>query len=88
MATQARRGTAGRTIGTFALGAALGSIVALLYAPASGTVTRKRLKMKLKAVGKSAVELKTVAARKIGDARQWMRGHFTPTNGRRHQPVH
>ena len=88
MATKERRGGLAKALGTFALGAAAGSIVALLYAPASGTVTRKRLKMKFKAVQKSAIELRNTAAKRIGDARQWVTAHM-PANGRRHhQPVH
>ena len=38
-----RGGGAFRTAGIFTLGAAVGSIVALFYAPASGQVTRRRL---------------------------------------------
>ena len=92
MAIKERRGTIGRTLGTFALGAAAGSIVALLYAPASGTVTRKRLKMKFKAVQKSALVLKDAAAQRLGSARAWVTERLTHANGngrsRRHQPVH
>ena len=54
-----RRGGALRTVGIFALGAALGSIFALLYAPASGEVTRKRLIMK-------ARNLKRAVTRRLG----------------------
>lgn len=50
-----RRGGALRTAGVFALGAAVGSIFALLYAPASGEVTRKRLAMKARNLRKAAV---------------------------------
>ena len=38
-----RRGGMIRTVGSFALGATAGSLGALLFAPASGRVTRKRI---------------------------------------------
>ena len=58
-----RRGGALRTAGIFALGAALGSIIALLYAPASGKVTRRRLAMK-------ARQLQREAARRLGETQR------------------
>ena len=88
MATKERRGGLGKALGVFALGATAGSIVALLYAPASGAVTRKRLKLKFKSVQKSAIELRNTAAKRIGDARTWVTAHMPNGNGRRHQAVH
>lgn len=60
---QPRRNGRGRTAFAFALGAAAGSIIALLYAPASGEVTRRRLLMK-------AREAQRKAARKLGQAQK------------------
>lgn len=92
-----RRGGALRTVATFGLGAALGSLIALLYAPASGQVTRKRLAMK-------AREFKRTMGRRLGQtqrvlatraehvkeaATEWIAEHIPHTNGRhlRHRPT-
>ena len=58
-----RRGGALRTFAAFTLGAAAGSIVALLYAPASGQVTRRRL-------ARRAQILRRDAARRLGETRR------------------
>jgi gas vesicle protein len=58
-----RRGGIFRTVATFALGAAAGSLVALLYAPASGKVTRKRLAMRVR-------NLQRTAARRLGETKR------------------
>ena len=58
-----RRRGVGRTIGAFALGATAGSILALLFAPAAGEVTRRRIGLKLRA-------LQRESARKFGRARR------------------
>ena len=86
MANRERRGGVGRTVGTFALGAALGSLVALLYAPASGTTTRKRIKMQFRTFQRSAVELRNKAAKKISYAREWMTGRINGGNSKRLKP--
>ncbi|MCM8794683.1 MAG: YtxH domain-containing protein [Candidatus Omnitrophica bacterium] len=77
----------GRTVGAFALGAAAGSAVALLTAPASGKVTRKRigrqmrilgnaterqLKQAKKLLSRQAVQLRGAAVEKIGHTREWL----------------
>ena len=59
MRDQRRRGGAFRTATAFGLGAALGSVVALLYAPASGQVTRRRLALRTR-------NLQRAALRRIG----------------------
>ena len=41
---------AGQNLGLFTLGATAGSILALLCAPASGRVTRKRIGMKFRSL--------------------------------------
>ena len=79
-----------RTFGAFALGATAGSIAALLYAPASGRVTRRRIGMKFHALqqqtgrklgqaqrllARKAQRLQRTAVRKLQDARHWMTDH-------------
>ena len=82
--TASRRGPGFmQALGTFVLGAATGSIVALLYAPAAGRTTRKRLKVQFRALQRSAIALRDTAARKISYARKWVRSRVTPQNGRR-----
>jgi gas vesicle protein len=44
-----------RTFLAFTLGAAVGGIVALLYAPASGQVTRRRIALKIRTLRRDAV---------------------------------
>lgn len=70
----------------------MGSIIALLYAPASGQVTRRRLAMR-------AQDLKRKAARRLGRtqrrlvnraevvrerAQEWITEHMPHTNGNGH----
>ena len=76
----------GQVAGTFALGATVGSLVALLYAPASGRTTRKRLKLKFRAIQRSATQLGETAAKRITSAREWVTGHMGNGNGRRLKP--
>ncbi|MBI4340817.1 MAG: YtxH domain-containing protein, partial [Candidatus Omnitrophica bacterium] len=52
MKEQRRRGGFLRTVAAFGLGATAGSIVALLYAPASGKITRRRLAMRAQVLRK------------------------------------
>ena len=92
-----------RAMGAFALGATAGSTLALLFAPASGRLTRKRLVSQFRSAGRSvskqlkytkralaqkAGNLKEVAAEKIGDTREWLLERVS--NGathRNHQPA-
>ena len=91
-----RRGHALRTIGVFTLGTALGSIVALLYAPASGQVTRKRIGMKLrvlqresarqigragKQLSRSAEQLREATTERLSDAKAWVVNRFVNGHG-------
>jgi gas vesicle protein len=84
-----------KTLGVFALGAAAGSAVALLTAPASGKVTRKRIGMKFRSVknaagkqikgakkllSQKALVLRREAAEKIGKSREWLVDRMA-TNG-------
>ncbi|MBI4343064.1 MAG: YtxH domain-containing protein [Candidatus Omnitrophica bacterium] len=85
-----RRGGALRTAGIFALGAAVGSVIALLYAPASGQVTRKRLVMRarnlkraaLRRLGQTGRALTTRAARVRDAATEWFAERVGHRNGR------
>ena len=78
-----QKGRVTQTIGTFALGATLGSIVALLCAPVSGRTTRSRLKLQFRNWQRSAVQLRDKAAKQINYAREWVTGHATNGHGRR-----
>lgn len=89
---------AGRTIAAFALGATAGSIIALLYAPASGTVTRRRIAMKVQGLqrvagrklgqttrllARKAELLREVAAERFNGARHWVTAHVANGHGKR-----
>jgi gas vesicle protein len=71
------------------LGAAVGSLVALLYAPASGAVTRKRLGNRIRTMKQRAVrrigQTQKVLVSKAGEAREaateWITDHMPSTNG-------
>ena len=74
-----------RNVGLFALGATMGSIAALLFAPAAGRVTRKRIALKLRT-------LKRQTTRRLGEqikqAQTWVVEHVHNGNGRRiHHPT-
>ena len=85
-----QRGTGLRTFVAFALGATVGSIVALLYAPASGQVTRRRLAMKartlqraaLRRLGETQRALATKAESVREAAAEWIGDHVPHGNGR------
>lgn len=93
MSEKRRRGDPFRTVGSFALGATVGSIIALLYAPVSGQVTRKRLAMKARSLqrslGRKLNRTQRALATKAGKVReaatQWIAGHVARGNGR--QPI-
>lgn len=69
-----------RTIMAFGIGATAGSIVALLFAPASGKVTRKKLATRFR-------EVQRVAGGKLNksitQARTWVMSHVSNGHGRR-----
>lgn len=85
------RGGLGRTVATFTIGATVGSILALLFAPASGRVTRQRLAQgvrKLQRVGlRKLGQTRRLIATRVGYAKdaatEWIHTHVT--NGK--QPV-
>ena len=89
-----------QTTGAFALGAALGSLATLLYAPTSGRVIRKRINQKFQALQtqanrrlirakkvlvKQADMLRDTATDKIADAREWVVEHMP--NGHAKRPA-
>ena len=91
----------GRTLGAFALGATAGSIIALLYAPASGQMTRRRIGMRVRAwehatarqlqqarrvVGRRARLLREAAVEKVDTIREGLLERVSNGNGR--HPVH
>ena len=93
-----QRGGGLRAFVAFALGATVGSVAALLYAPASGQVTRRRLAMKARALQRDALrrlgqtqrELATKAERVREAATEWITEHVPHGNGRhpiRHRTI-
>ncbi len=85
-----QRGGGLRAFVAFTLGATVGSIAALLYAPASGQVTRRRLAMKARNVQRAALRrlgetqrvLATKAERVREAASEWITDHVPHGNGR------
>lgn len=91
------RSTKGKTVAAFALGAVIGSIAALLYAPASGKVTRQRLVMKAREARRTAERKLALAGKELTHravevretAQEWIQhrmqnGHARP----RRRPAH
>lgn len=79
---QQRRGRiVGGAVACFGLGALVGSIAALLYAPASGQLTRKRIATRMKTVRRQAVALRADAGEQLKLARKWVVAHMPATNG-------
>ncbi len=82
-----RFGNVGKIAGAFALGATAASVAALLLAPASGKVIRRKLGMSFRSLKSSSVRqikqakklllkkadhLKEVATEKLGQTRKWL----------------
>jgi gas vesicle protein len=89
MKEQRRRGGVFQTVATFGLGAALGSVIALLYAPASGQVTRRRLALKVRNLRKGALRRIGQTGRALATQAQNVREAATGwisdrVNGRQH----
>jgi gas vesicle protein len=84
-----RRRGGWRTFLAFALGATVGSIVALLYAPASGQITRRRIALKVRTLQRAAVRRlgrtqRALAARALqvrDAATEWIAERFPQRNG-------
>lgn len=84
-----RRGGALRSAAVFTLGAAVGSIVALLYAPASGKSTRRRIAMRVQTLrretgrklGRTGRALVTQAVQVREAATDWISEHIPHASG-------
>ncbi len=87
----------GKWFGLFALGAAAGSLCGVLLAPASGSVTRKRIGMKFKSLeqqsvrqikqakkllAKKADDLRDAANEKLIQTREWLVEQVASGNGK------
>lgn len=79
-----RRGILGAAVAAFALGATAGSIISLLFAPAPGKVTRRRLAMKLRTAQRTATQKMDKG---LTQAREWIVERVAYGNGR-HHPAH
>lgn len=77
---------AAQLAGVFTLGAALGSVIAIFCAPASGRVIRKRLLRRIQTTQRSAMrQLNRTRHQLVAQAtqaREWVTEHL-PTNGQR-----
>ena len=97
MKEQRRRGGAIRTVATIGFAGGIGYLLGVLFAPASGQVTRRRIALRAQALRKSAVrrigQTQKVLACKAGEVREaattWLAGHMPHNgNGRRHAVHH
>ena len=92
-------GKLGWNAGLVALGAAAGSVLALLFAPASGKVTRKQIGYKIRGLGRSTARqlnqtkrvlakkagaIRNAASEKLGDTREWLLERVASGNGKHH----
>ena len=84
-----------QSLGIFTLGATIGSLSALFFAPASGRVIRKRLGSQLRQAKKQLIKkadlLRETAVEKLGDTRQWLVQRVMNGNGKhsmRRRAVH
>ena len=90
-----RRGGLG-TFLAFALGTAVGSIVALLCAPASGQVTRKRIALRVRHLQREAARrlgrtqrvLATRALQAREAATEWIADRLPHRNGNERRAIH
>ncbi|MBI3022067.1 MAG: YtxH domain-containing protein [Candidatus Omnitrophica bacterium] len=84
-----------RAVAAFSLGATAGSLLTLLYAPASGAFTRRRLVMKARSLqrnaarrfGKTQRVLATKAERVREAASGWITEHLPHRNSNGRHPV-
>ena len=73
-------------VGIFALGAAIGSVTALLCAPASGQATRRRIAQKFRTLKRQTTRQ---FGQRIRQAQAWVVEHVHNGNGKRtHQTLH
>ena len=95
---QSRAVKTAQAAGVFALGATIGSIFALLFAPASGRATRKKIGMRVKSLehetvrkykqtrrllAQKAEDIREEALAKLGQTKGWLTERMTATNGKR-----
>lgn len=83
----------GKAVAAFAIGAAAGSALALLFAPASGKVTRKRLAQGVRRLQRTGIrkigKATHAIAVRVGDAREAASEWFTQrVNGKHHTVRH
>ena len=84
-----------RTFLAFAFGATVGSLVALLYAPASGQITRRRIALKVRNLQRAAARrlgrtqraLATRALQVREAATEWISERFPHRNGNGRQVI-
>ena len=94
--TKGRMGRAARTVGAIAIGAAAGSIVALLCTPRSGRAMRQLIRQRMRTLRRNATrrvgETQRVLAREaealrdatasgLVEARDWVNGQLAISNG-------
>ena len=93
----------GQVAGTFALGATVGSLLAILFAPASGQATRRRIGTRVRVLQHSAVrglrQARRLLVRKVGDwrevlpekldqTREWLTEHVMNGSGKHTRVSH
>lgn len=96
MKEQRRRGGAIRTMATIGLAGGVGYLFGILFAPASGKVTRRRLAMKAQALRKATVrrigQTQKVLACKATEVREaattWLSEHVAHNGNGRRRAVH
>ena len=79
-----------QTVGAFIIGATAGSVIALLFAPASGQLTRRRIGLKFRALQRQttrqlkvqAKHLREAATNGVNHAREWVVGRVTNGHNR------
>ena len=85
MKANSQRGGMGLAVAAFTVGATAGSIIALLFAPASGRMTRKRLALEVQKLQRAGArrlgQTTKLLANKVGQAREaasgWIAEHVT-----------
>lgn len=70
------------SVGTLVIGATIGTLAALLFAPASGKALRRRIGLRFHALQRRATYWRDAAAKRLTYARAWVTGQNSH-NGRR-----
>ena len=83
MVSRRMKGKFVETVGSFTIGATIGSLLALLFAPASGRATRRSIGLRLRALQRRATYWRDAAAKRLSYARTWVTGQNHGRNGRR-----